>query len=228
MQQSFGTNISNNIVYSKRFYNPRLPRISQDENGIAKLNSFVPPKWMHNNYFFGEKIENSNIPNCYSEFFSHLFPSENSKEYTLDWIANSLRRQNQTYLILIGEKGIGKNIFSQILRKIHGEKNSIETSSKTLNGEFNSELSGRTLVVFDELMLEDNEIALDRFKSLVNPQIRIEGKGQNADFLDNFLNVCVLSNRDTAIPLEDAEDRRYSFVDLTEVPLINQSISKST
>ena len=221
MQQSFGVNIAHKIVYAKRFYSPRQTRIGQDENGIAKLNSYVPPMWAHNNYFFGKNIEDSKLPKCYSQFFTHLFPNEASKEYMLDWIANSLRRQNQTYLILIGEKGIGKNIFSQILRKVHGEMNALETSSKTLNGEFNAELSGRTLVCFDELQLSESEIALDRFKSLVNPQIRIEGKGQNAEFLENFLNVVVLSNRDSAIPLEDAEDRRYSFLDLTEVPLRN-------
>lgn len=202
-------------------YNPHdnKPLITDLETGIYIYNWYNPPDWKRENFFFNKEISKvANLPPIYDRFLNHLTNNHTeSKEYILDWIANSLRTRNFTILTAIGEEGVGKGILAEILKAVHGKHNFSLCSDTIFKEKFNGKLQNKTLVYIDEVALEDNS-SHDRVKAVVNDELEIERKGQDAITTKNHASFYITSNRLDSVRI-GPEDRRYSIVQLTEKKL---------
>lgn len=204
-------------------YNPLQRAVYLAGDQVPTYNLYHPPLWKRDAFYRAQGgLEmrdlipgHDSLPPVYDTFLRHFVGNnEASFHYVIDWLANSLQGRNYTYLIAIGNQGVGKGTLGEILRKLHGDSNYRYVSDKILKGRFNAEVKHRTLIYIDEVHIEDNDKeALNRFKALVNPQLEIEGKGKDSITVENFTNYYLTSNHTDAIPLE-GDDRRYSFIHL--------------
>jgi len=190
----------------------------KNEYDLDVFNRYHPPTWKSDYFYHKKKIVTNELPEIYQSFFSHFVNgNEESYEYMLDWMCNSLRAKNRTYLLCIASKGIGKNILYDILEGVHGKANSIITNDTVLKEKFNSQLMNKTLIAFNEVDIRrDSEI--DRLKAYADDYMSIEGKGKDAIQVRTYASVLIFSNRSGAVRIE-AGDRRFSVLDLTDVKL---------
>lgn len=202
-------------------YNPRAssPLTMNEDIGIYTYNWYNPPEWKRESFFFNRPISPvPKIPEIYDKFLTHLTSGhEESKEYILDWIANSLQSRNFTILTAIGEEGIGKGILASVLESLHGKYNFAQCSDTVFKEKFNGKLQNKTLVYIDEVALENNA-SHDRIKAVVNEELEIEKKGEDAITSRNYASFYITSNRMDAVRI-GPEDRRYSIIQLTETKL---------
>ena len=164
------------------------------------------------------------MPEIYSRFFQHLVPSEWHRKFLIEWIANSLKGRNRTYMVFVGKGGIGKGICSETVKRLHLGENSTYLNDDSFRKEFNSELVGKTFALFDEVKIE-TQTALNKLKQYVNDEIRIEGKGRDGKTTRVYFNLMLHSNYDNLMKISE-DERRLSILDLTETKL-NRVFSES-
>lgn len=218
-------------VYNCNFeYRPLDTKILIKEKSNWIFNTFKPPFWMKD-YFYSEgsiKLKKeTDYPKVYKDFFNHLFDGdEKSWDYTLDWLANAVQDRNYCILTTIGRQGIGKGVFGGIMERIFGAENFYGGRDEMFKGRFNSQLLNKRLVYVDEIKI-DNANMEDRVKAVVNDSLEIESKGKDAQYVRNYANVYISSNRLDSLRLQ-ADDRRFSIVDLTNTQLIDPNSKFNT
>lgn len=209
------------VLHAQVEYNPRLTRLLSTDNdtGFSIYNTYVPPEWLKPSFYQGKQLDtNSKLPELYDKFLSHFTGNDlESKEYVLDWVANSLRSRNFTILTAIGEEGIGKGIFGAILELLHGKSNFSSSSDNVFKERFNGKLQNKTLVYIDEIALKEKE-SHDRIKAVVNDSLEIEKKGVDSVTAKNYASFYISSNNLDAINI-GLNDRRYSIIQLTDEKL---------
>ncbi|MFA5584780.1 MAG: primase-helicase family protein, partial [Bacteriovoracaceae bacterium] len=179
----------------------------------STFNIYQRPEWMNHR----ENI--TDIPELYKDFFIHLTNNhQDSYEYLLNWIANSLQSRNKTMLVAVGDQGIGKGILGDILRELHGEENYTKTNDEILKSKFNMSLKYKTVVNIDEINIKNNKYAFNRLKDLINDSIQIEQKGKDQTTIKNTASLYLSTNDNDALPWQD-DDRRLSVIELTQTPL---------
>lgn len=209
--------MSTNVRFANFRYEPHLNKVFfTDTDGMACYNTYQPPLWRRDEFYFGKPIEpNNEIPDVYFQFFLHLVGGDGpSLIYLIDWLANSIQSRNFTILCAIGAQGIGKGRLGELMEKVHGAANFSKVRDHVFKSQFNSQIANRTFVQVDEASLDTKE-AIDRVKDVVNPQMEIEGKGTNAKSITNHASFYLSSNSIDAVKLEPG-DRRFSIIELTE------------
>lgn len=193
--------------------------IEMSEDNVAPIyNTYKPPFWYKNYFYNLEPPKDGKIPPIMSRFIDHFTGNHReSREYLLDWTATALQSRNFTMLTAIGEPGVGKGVFGDILEKIFGIQNYAKTRDTVFKNYFNAQIKDKQLVFVDELSLSSKE-AHDRFKDVVNSNVEIEAKGKDAIMIENKASFYIASNHMDAIKL-DINDRRVSAIELTDVPL---------
>lgn len=197
-------------------YEPRQQRF-----GVNYFNLYRLSKWRKNT-----KLQLNEIPKVYRNFFLHLVNNDiGSYHYLLDWLANSLHRKNFTILCAIGDEGIGKGTLAEIIELLHGEENFIKTRDSVLKKDFNAQISNKTFVYIDEVKLTKKE-QMDRLKDLVNIRIEIEKKGYDTTSEYNHASIYLSSNDLNAIKPSHS-DRRFSILEMTDIPLKDTPLIKT-
>lgn len=194
----------------KFVYRPNMPRIFPSGDAFD-TNCFNTWAQVHDTF------ECTEIPQEIQMFMEHLFPEERAREYVYDWMANALQGRNFTYLTLVSAQGTGKGVFSYVMRELVGVANFAEVTSDTVKGRFNGELDKKHIVFLDELnvSMRDKD-SVNRLKSLANPTISVEKKGQQRKTVENAASYMIATNQIKGIPVEDG-DRRFSIVDMTDI-----------
>lgn len=184
-------------------------------------NELVPVVNLYNHPHstFNKPNQAATLNKKYKDFFEHLFPNPLTKEYVYDWISNSLHRKNLTFLIVIGEKGIGKGLLYEILSRLHLKENSMKIDNDTFESRFNGELKGKTLVFADEISIKDDK-QMSKLKMYVNEEMAIEDKGKKKETIATPFNLIIASNNYDAIRL-DEKNRRFSIVETTKTSMID-------
>ncbi len=198
-------------------YEPHTPSVYIDIDGEQHFNMYRPAKWREEYFYNKTSPAPSNVPHLYHEFFMHLVNNDIlSYEYLIKWLANSLVTRNYCYLVTIGDMGIGKGLLYQICGGLHGEGNHEQIEGdKFLTTGFNSDLENKTLFYINEIPPVDEKGA-NRLKVMVEPTIRIEGKGKDAKYVTNHINLMISSNDLSSLPIPKG-DRRYSIITLNTV-----------
>ena len=198
-------------------------------NGLTQVNFFQPPWWRANNHFFEEPLEKvDTIPDAFENYLNHIVDGEKeSYKAILDWTSWALRGRNETYLVLVGGKGVGKSIFGDdILQGLVGESNFINLSNDTFKNQFNGEIENKTLGYLDEIFISTkSRHQVSKLKLLNRKTIRLEKKGHDPRDIINHLNLYISSNDYAGIPLEE-DNRRLTIPNCTHKPLTDVSLIK--
>jgi hypothetical protein len=211
----------------KKVYEPfKLQRYWEDNLGLNQnlgivkcLNEYVPPPW-RDKILTKEEIETLTCPPLVDEFLKHLFPHQESREYVLTWIHYALLERNDTYLVLNGAKGIGKNTLGKLLKSLVGKENYIEPQVSFLESGFNSFMFNKRLIFCDEIRADSKE-KIDRLKKYVNEEQTIEFKGVDADRLYKTYSSWVICNNDLSSMHFKWDERRFSVPELTNAQMID-------
>ncbi len=214
--------VSDKMITCVFSYDPHtLKQLFKDKNNNWVYNQYEPPFWQAEHFFSEGAIpieKEKNIPKLYDRFLKHLVQNDDlSYNYILDWIANGINERNYCILATIGTVGVGKGRLGDIMREIFGESNYRESGNRIFKGQFNSQVKNKRLLYCDEVSIKDEE-QNERLKVLVNNVLEVEAKGKDAEAITNHASIYFSSNSMDAIKL-DANDRRFSIVNLTDVPL---------
>lgn len=206
-------------------FNPYRPeQIFNQETGYGQecthINTYKKPEWQLSRELTAEeKEELCHLPPIIDEFFKHLFPSDKCREFIFDWLHHALTLRCETYLVLNGAKGIGKNILSEtICKALLGKDNHKLAQPGALESNFNSILTASRMIVFDEFKIDDDD-KINRLKRYINSEQMIERKGVDVGKTTTTYNsfiICSNSLHDIRIAWDD---RRFSVADMTQIKL---------
>ena len=136
-------------------------------------------------------------------------------KYILVWIASILQKPNfktGTALVILGNQGTGKNVFTNVICKLMARyANENITSIESVVGKFNAVLENKKLLVLNELQSIDANKYLnsDALKSVITDyKININQKNEPERLAENVANFMMVSNNNIPIKIETT-DRRY-------------------
>lgn len=136
-------------------------------------------------------------------------------DYLLDLLAAWIQNPAEKYgvaLVLIGDKGTGKNAFFDFLAKLYNPAQVLcDSNPDTFFGSFNSMLMGKVLVGLDEVGFGGDHATGRKLKTLVTqPSIVINRKGVPALDTHNHTHLVFMSNEKWAV--QTSRDERRFFV----------------
>jgi len=202
-------------------YNPeKLGFTEYRGQTVNKVNTYNRPEWQLGNALSDkEKKDQAILPSIFEDFFKTLFPSDESREFALDWLHFAMTKRCETYLVLNGAKGIGKGIFTdKICRILLGEKNWKQAAPSALESNFNAMLVNSRMIVLDEMPINDAE-KIAKLKKYINADQAIEFKGVDVgDTVVTYNSFIISSNNLSDIRIE-WDDRRFSVMDISEKKL---------
>lgn len=183
------------------------------------INTYLKPEWQLDKALEEEEIKKfTKIPTILQDFFEHLVPDDNCREYLYDWLHYALTTRCETYLVLNGAKGIGKNILSEFICKtLLGSSNHKVAHQAALKG-FNAILVDCRMIVFDEFKITDQQ-DINTLKRIINPIQMIEFKGLDTGKNQETFNSFIISNNALSDLWLNWDERRFSVMDLTDVKL---------
>jgi hypothetical protein len=194
-----------------------------DEKGEVALvgeeytlfNLYNPPEW----------VKYDKAPKYHGfikELFEYVFPVEESRELVLDWFHYCVFNRNETVLVLVGARGIGKTtIIDGIATGLIGEEYSELANQGIFDDKFNGAFLNKRLVVFDETPMITKE-DVNKIKQWINSRIPVEKKGVDTFTTKNFSSIAMLSNNLDQMRYKD-QDRRFSVPDITNKPMVEGS-----
>jgi hypothetical protein len=185
------------------------------------LNTYKKPAWQYDRRLTPAEAAGFKPPELFKEFMMHLFPDQECRRYVLDWLHFALTDRCETYLVLNGAKGIGKNLFSESLCKpLMGSHNHKIAQPSALESNFNALLKECRMIVFDEFRV-DSPDKINKLKRYVNEEQMIERKGVDVGETTKTFNSFIISNNSTEDMKISWDDRRFSVADLTKVKLLD-------
>ena len=155
------------------------------------------------------------------DFIKQVWCNNNndSYEYVLNWLANMIRgNKNSTILYLKSFiEGIGKSTVTQfILYHVLGKDICIESNSDVLKSSYNEILSGKLMVVFEEL-----ESASDKDWQLMSTKLKRWSTSNEVIYSDKYIKSYESNNINNYIintnveAIKASEGRRYYILDLS-------------
>lgn len=194
--------------------NKYMVKTSKDFGGnFLEINTCVQPEWRYS-------VDKYELRKDFLEYFNGLFSSQESRQYAINWLDESVYGRNGTYLVLCGKKGIGKNILSEAMSYMVGLRNYTEAPRSALTKEFNTYLKDKRLVLLDEISFRE-PAEKDKLKSYLNNFQAVEGKGVEAKLIELYCSIILSSNNAKDMNIEP-DDRRFSVMDLTSTSLIDK------
>ena len=150
---------------------------------------------------------------------------ENVYEYILNWISHIVQkpqRKTETALVFYSHKeGIGKNIFTTILKKIFDGYVATDMKLDKLVGKFNSNLAGKLLIIADEITPTAKELNNELKNIITRDEVGIEYKGKDVIMMADHSNYIFTTNNENAFRITE-EDRRYCMI---ECPTVKKPLS---
>jgi hypothetical protein len=141
-----------------------------------------------------------------------------SYEFLIKWLSNMIHgNRNQSALYLKGPQGAGKSTLLEFIRKyVLGNELCFQGGSSPLRSRFNGELSGKLMVVFEELenfsASEWISISSVLKRQITSPTLMIECKGKDVREEINLNNYILISNNDA---IQDDDGRRFNILDIS-------------
>lgn len=143
--------------------------------------------------------------------------NESTFQFLLKWFSNMTRgNRNDSCIYLKGPMGAGKSTPMEFIREhVIGNDLCTQCGSGPLKTKFNGELSGKLMVMFEELeSFNTNEwmaVSSVLRRQITSKTIMIEKKGLDSREETNINNYILLSNNDA---IQDDDGRRYFILDI--------------
>jgi hypothetical protein len=211
-------------------YDPKKPhgiQAPQDGQVFLEYNRFQAAPWRQSTFKPPGEEYNGHI----QAFMEHFFNGNMAAiESMYDWMGVSLRGERNIIIpCLIGGQRTGKGTFSQIaaglLNPIEGaaHKNVYEARENSFEGNFNSQIADRLLVIWNEAFIDYQHAPKveANLKRYADDNISIEGKGQVERNIKNYASIMLISNDRESINVSPDQQRFY-LMDTT-----SQELAKS-
>ncbi len=208
------------MITATRVYNGySLDQFKPLDDGLTELNSYMAPWWRYEvkkQKEAGLRTETPACPPVLDKLIRNVVKDE-CLDHLYKWIATSILKRNQVYLIMLGDKGIGKTVLINLISALTGHDNVFQVPVGFFESRFDSGLKNARLAVYDEAKL-DRKVHRG-LKNYVNDYNNLEEKGKNAHKASqNFCSFILASNIIGDLYLE-FDDRRFSALDLNSTPL---------
>lgn len=183
------------------------------------INTYIKPDWQLGRQITEKEIEDfSYLAPIIDEFFTHLFPQESCREFVYDWLHYAVALRCETFLVMNGAKGVGKNVLSNNICASLLGKNNHKIAHKGALEQFNSILTDCRMIVFDEFKMADDE-SINTLKRYANAEQMIENKGLDVGKTQTTFNSYIICNNALTDLKIEWDDRRFSVVDITNKKL---------
>ena len=193
-------------------YNPYLFKKLHTDGKDNFFNEFQPPE-----HFFTIDEDANDWP-AIQDFFKHFFTKDEDYQYLLDWLANSLVKKNNIFLLFPAAKGIGKNFLAeQILLPLYGASNFSMNRKDDMTSKFNAALAKKQIAIIDEFTLQGSKDT-DAIKIFTNKHVPVEEKFKARETKEISCNILLFTNRINKLRLE-SDQRRFSIIPLTGLKL---------
>lgn len=192
---------------------------------VVEFNCFTPPAWRCNSegkldLSLENLYDSKTLPKIFEEFMEHLFPDRVQRKYVYNWMYRAIFSRNETYLVLNGKKGSGKNRFCDFLGALVGGDYYRDANQRFFTEGFNSLLDKARLILLDELKVEDAKMQ-DRLKKYINKGQNIEKKNIDADKTIETFNSYLINNNLISDMYLVWDDRRFAVPDVTGTRLLD-------
>lgn len=170
------------------------------------------------NLWRGFAVDPVDNPNGWAKFKAHLLNhvaggDQASFDYIMNWLAFGVQQLAEpvgTALVLIGPKGAGKSIVTEIYGYLFGPHKFVTAHAEDLFGRFNARLEWTLLLGIEEAFAPQNRSADGKLKDLITRQeLRVEDKFFSVWTAPNHLRVIMTSNNDRVVSA-DGFERRYA------------------
>jgi len=203
----------NRFFIGKREYNPYQHSILYDvEDGeitYKAMNTYYLPNWKK------YKVQpTENLDPLMVKFFKHLFPEAPCANYVIDWINQSMFGRNLCYLVLIGEKRVGKGLLVDIISRVHRRENVQTRSADQAYDLYDGDLAFTTLISFDEITI-CNSRQYNYLKTFANDYKNYRAMHSESFTANNYANIIITLNKESAISALDTNDGRMSMPKIT-------------
>lgn len=134
-------------------------------------------------------------------------------DWLYSWMAHLIQKPQEkpgVAIVLKGEKGTGKNVFSNIVGHLFPANYVSVSGKRYLIGNFNAHLENLLMITLDEAFWSGDKTADSILKELVTERkMMTERKGLEAKYVDNRLRVVILGNEQWLVPASE-DERRYA------------------
>ena len=120
-------------------------------------------------------------------------------------------------MAIVGPEGCGKSFIVKLVGKIIEEKHFMAISNAgDVVGKFTGVAVDKVLVLIDEASATDLNLYNGPLKFVITDEkMRIEKKGHDVIYVDNYVNLVIVTNEREAIPAGKAA-RRFCAIDATD------------
>lgn len=157
----------------KRHFIPQNKQKIVFEKGTASINTWSPPAY--------RSVEPQDNP-AFNRFLEYVIPDQSERNVFLDWLAWTLKYENQkpawAILLYSDKQGTGKSTLADVIKALFGKQNTgrINGVSKLVS-RFNKEVLENKLVVVEEVEVTRGSPQANSLKSLVTEDnIMLEAK----------------------------------------------------
>lgn len=187
---------------------------------LTHINKYIEPEWI--------KVDRSSdeipMPQVMGDFFNHLLKGNKEQiSYILDWLYLACFKRAETYLVLNGAKGAGKNTLFEIAQGLIGSKYCAIAPKSLGTTTFNAVLRDRRLVLFDEFKFTFD--VHQTAKRMINEEQAIERKGIDVGEPTKTFNSFMIFHNSPADMYLERDDRRFSVLDIADTKL-NEAFSE--
>jgi hypothetical protein len=124
--------------------------------------------------------------------------------YLMGWLATAVQHPDGragVALVMRGEEGVGKGLVGNAMVRIFGQHGLAISNARHLVGNFNRHLRDCVLLFADEAFYAGDKQHVGVLKALITePELFIEGKGDNGEPAPNYLHPMFASNSDWVVP----------------------------
>ena len=143
-------------------------------------------------------------------------------EYVIKWFAQIIQtphKKTGVGMVWRSEaEGVGKNIILNLIKDIIGSEYYYSTSNlEHLIGNFNADAEAKILINMNECLWGGDKKKEGRLKEFITEDsLTINQKGVKTYNINNFANVCITSNSDWIIGINQ-NDRRWAMIECSEI-----------
>lgn len=150
-----------------------------------------------------------------------LMPNAEDLRIYLDYIAHNVRFPGHKIAwapVLVSAEGAGKGILKTIIQHAIGKERTYSPNAQELvasGSKFNKWMREKLFIIVDEIKVDERRELVEILKPMISdPEIEIQGKGEDQDMEDNYSNWQFHSNHKDAIPI-NKNGRRYAIIYLS-------------
>jgi len=208
---------SNNFI-SQLVYEPGGDRFIK-EKGQLFLNTYEPP----------QIVPENKKPEMFLKHMEYMFPEEDQRLHILRYIAHMIQKPKAKIkhaLCIIGNPGIGKSYFSEMLKAILGESNVTEPTNEAVAERWTGWAEHAQVCVLNEIYQSDKKHFADKMKPFITDStLEIRKMQQNPYSIKNYMNIISFTNSEAPLFLEE-HDRRWFIVKCPGTPMEGEYYKK--